>query len=413
MQNTVILFKTSHLSRVFSYSLILIFLSLLMGLVSCVSHTRSGLPKKYSDRAEIKGMPGVRDWGDSYSDLFQEDLILSIKQYLKTIPEGYKPEDDTLNVLALSGGGSNGAFAIGILRAWDDLGTRPTFELVTGISTGSLIAPFAFLGGKYDKIISDIYTSMSTDDIAKKNSILTILRGSISVTDNSPLATLLAKNVDEEMLKAIAEEHSKGRRLFIGTTNLDAHTLVIWNMGAIASSGHPDALQLFHQVMLASTSIPVVFPPQFIEVEANGTTYDEMHVDGGVTTEVFYYGYMLDIKAAYKQLGIKKAPQIKIYLLRSNQVVPTYEIVKPKLTEIAGNSLSQLTSTQGVGDLYRIYLITQRDGVDYNLADIPSEFVPNPKEPFDPDEMTRLYDLGYNMAKSGYPWQKFPPGYHD
>ncbi|MEE9573986.1 MAG: patatin-like phospholipase family protein [Candidatus Neomarinimicrobiota bacterium] len=394
-------------------SLILICLSLLMGLVSCVTHTRTGLPMQYADKAEIKGMPGVRAWGDRYSEVFQEDLINSIRQHLKTKPEGHNYRDDTIYILALSGGGSNGAFAAGLIRGWDDLGTRPTFKLVTGISTGSLIAPFAFLGGKYDKIISDVYTSMSTDDILKRRHIFTLLRGAISAADSSPLAGILAKYVDEEMLKAIAEQHSKGRRLYIGTTNLDAHEAVIWNLGAIASSGHPDALKLIHQVMLASASIPVAFPPQLIEVEAGGATYDEMHVDGGVTTEVFFYGFMLDIKAAHKTLGIKEGPQKRIYIVRSNQINPKYKIVQPKLMAIAGNALSKLTSSQGLGDLYRIYLITRRDGIDFNLASIPDEFVANPKEPFDSEEMNRLYDLAYKMAKSGYPWEKFPTGYHD
>lgn len=409
----VILLKSCNRNSVISYSLILICLPLIMVLVSCMKHTRTGLPKQYVNQAEINGMPGVRAWGAQYSDVFQEDLINSIKQELETKPESHNYSEETLNILAISGGGSNGAFAAGLLRGWHDFETLPKFKLVTGISTGSLIAPFAFLGGKYINIIGDVYTSISTDDVLKKRSIFTLLRGAISAADSSPLASIIAKYVDEEMLKAIAEEHSKGRRLYIGTTNLDAHTLVIWNMGAIASSGHPDAPKLFHQVMLASASIPVAFPPQLIEVEAGGATYDEMHVDGGVTTEVFYYGYMLDIKAAHKTLGIKEGPKKNIYILRSNQIESKYKIVKPKLTAIAVDSLSKLTTSQGLGDLYRIYLISQRDGVDFNLASIPPEFVANPKEPFDPNEMKRLHDLAYKMAKSGYPWEKFPKGYYE
>ena len=130
---------------------------------------------------------------------------------------------------------------------------------------------------------------------------------------------------------------------------------------------------------------------------------------GTVEVDETYVGY----KSSSQALGIKEEPQKRIYIVRSNQINPKYKIVQPKLMAIAGNALSKLTSSQGVGDLYRIYMITQRDGIEFNLASIPDEFVANPKEPFDPEEMNRLYYLAYKMAKSGYPWEKFPTGYHD
>ncbi len=356
-------------------------------------------------------MPGIRDWGDEYSEAFQEDFVHSIKQSLETRPEGYNFGDETLNILALSGGGSYGAFATGVLNGWDASGTRPTFKLVTGISTGSLIAPFAFLGGKYDQKIGQLYTSINTQNIMNRQSLWSIAAGTPYAADNAPLYELMETYVDEEMLRDIAQAHSEGRRLFIGTTNLDAQRLVIWNMGAIASSGHPGALELFRKIMLASAAMPVAFPPSMIEVEAGGSIYDEMHVDGGVSTEVFFYGDLLDIEGANKTLNIKDKPKVRIYILRSGQIRHHYKPVDLKIFSIAGKTLTGLTSSQAVGDLYRIYAITQRDGIDYNLGSVPDEYVSNPKEPFDPDELKRLYDLGYNMAKSGFPWEKYPPFY--
>jgi len=401
--------RTYFLSSV----LVLFFGFLVVQLSGCATPKRAALPKHHVDKAEIAGMPGVRDWGDKHSDMFQEDLVNSIRQYLDTKPEGFKYEDDTVNILAISGGGSNGAFAVGVLNGWGASGTRPTFKLVTGISTGSLIAPFAFLGGKYDEQIGRVYTSITTDDIFKKRSLFSILGGADSIVDTTPLADLLAQYVNEEMLQAIAKAHSEGRRLFIGTTNLDARRLVIWNLGAIASSGHPGALELFRKVIRASASMPVAFTPMLIEVEADGTIYDEMHVDGGVSTEVFYYGFVLDIEDAHKTPGLPEKPKIRVFILRSTQIEPHYKEVDRKLLSIAGKAATGLTGSQGVGDLYRIYVITKRDGADYNLASIPPDWVPNPKEPFDPEDMKRLYDVGYNMAKSGYPWEKYPPFYHE
>jgi len=322
-----------------------------------------------------------------------------------------------MNILALSGGGSNGAFGAGLLNGWDASGTRPTFAVVTGISTGALIAPFAFLGGEYDAEIGKLFTSVHTEDVYKNKSFFgmigSVLGSSDSLTDSKPLQDLLDQYIDEEMLKKIAEAHNKGRRLLIATTNLDARKLVIWNMGAIAASGRPDAPELFRKVVLASASMPIAFPAVYIEVEADGRKYDEMHVDGGVITEVFFYSDIFKVEEGLEHVGIKKKPEVKLYIIRNSQIQPQYQEVKVNLLSIAGRSISSLTSTQGVGDLYRIYLLSEREGIDFNLASIPPDFVPNAQEPFDPVEMKRLYDLGYNMAKSGYPWEKYPPMYHE
>lgn len=392
---------------IFSFFILLILISS----YSCSKPTRVALPEQYVEEAEIPGIPGVRGLGIKHSEEFQEDLVLSMKQFLATKPEGFKYGDETINILALSGGGSFGAFATGVLNGWDAAGTRPVFRLVTGISTGSLIAPFAFLGGKYDQKIGQLYTSINTNNIMEKKSLFSIATGTPYAADNSPLYELMERYIDEEMLQDIATAHSEGRRLWIGTTNLDAQHVVIWNMGAIASSGHPDALELFRRIMLASAAMPVAFPPSMIEVEAGGSKYDEMHVDGGVMTQVFFYGDIIDIDEAHETLGIKDNPQARIFILRSGQISKNYKPVDMSIFSIAGKTLTSLTMTQAIGDLYRIYLIAQKNGIDYNLGTVPDEYVSNPKEPFDPDELKRLYDLGYKMAASGYPWKKYPPFY--
>lgn len=399
------------------YIAILILILLVPGLLSCDSKTRNPLPEEYLDKAEITGMPQIRDWGIERSEYFQKDIEDALKQYKSTMPEGHNIEDEEFNVLAISGGGSNGAFGTGLIDGWDASGTRPQFFLVTGISTGALVAPFAFLGGEYDAEIGRLFTSVTTEDIYKKKSFFGILRSLIgssdSIADSEPLASLLAQNIDEEMLNDISKAHSEGRRLYVATTNFDARKLVVWNMGAIASSGHPKAPELFRSIILASCSMPVAFPAVYFDVEAGGQTYDEMHVDGGVVTEVFFYGNILDLDEAAKNLGIKRQGNDRIFIIRNNQIGVRYEEVELDVLSIAGRALSSLTSTQGVGDLYRIYAVTQREGIEFNLASIPQDFVPNPKEAFDPVEMKRLYDLGYNMALNGYPWDKLPPLYQE
>ena len=210
-------------------------------------------------------------------------------------------------------------------------------------------------------------------------------------------------------MAAIAEEYKKGRRLFIGTTNLDADRPVIWNIGAIAASGYPRSTSLVVDVLLASASIPGIFPPVFIEVEADGKSYDEIHVDGGASSQVFLYPVSLDLGQIRKELEIEG--KHRIFLIRNSFLQPKWKAVKPRLAQIAGRSLGTLIRNQGIGDLYRIYLAAQRDGIEYNLAFIPEDFKMESKEQFDLEYMSRLFDLGYQMAKNGYPWKKAPIGF--
>ncbi len=370
------------------------------------------LPEAYLEEAEVVGMPGVRDWGDEFSELFQSDMVevmkpYSIKNYDKT-----DANKSTVDILAISGGGGAGAFGVGLLNGWSDAGDRPEFTLVTGISTGALIAPFAFLGSEYDQIIKKLYTTISTKDVITKRSIFDVISGSDSIADSSPLAQHIIENIDEEILNKIAGAHNSGRRLFIGTTNLDARRLVVWNMGKIAAYGTTEALELSRNLILASASVPVAFPPVYIEVQVGTNKYDEMHVDGGVISAVFFYGFMLNIAEARKTAGIKRRVNTRIFIIRNNQFRAPYKQVQRRLVSIASRSLTGLTTTQGIGDLYRIYLVAQRDEIEFNQTSIPQDHVSYSREEFNPVEMKRLFNLGYKMAITGYHWDKYPPGYN-
>jgi hypothetical protein len=232
-----------------------------------------------------------------------------------------------------------------------------------------------------------------------------------SLADTRPLAALIARYIDEPVLQAVAREHRKGRRLFVGTTQFDAQRLVIWNMGAIAASGHPEALKLFQKILLASASIPGFFPPQYFKVEAGGRTYEEMHVDGGAMAQVMLY------EAALKPFGeleslrdVKLTGRPKVlYIIRNGPVKPDWEKVRPRLLPIANRAINTLIKTQGVGDLYRLYTFARRDRMAFNLAAIPGDFPSPPEEMFDQDYMNRVFGLAWEMARKGYPWQQHPP----
>ena len=367
---------------------------------------RNILPLDLTNRAVIPGIPEARFWGDEWPRYSLERFkTLSDADFQRYFPAIYDTEH---NYLAISGGGANGAFGAGLLVGWTKAGTRPEFSMVSGISTGALSAPFAFLGPDYDDELKAVYTTTSTAKIAKKRNLIAAAF-SDSMVDTSPLREMIASNITTDIIEAIAREHARGRRLNIGTVNLDASRSVIWNIGAIAASDYPRKEELIRDVLLASASIPVVFPPVMIPVEADGRTFDEMHVDGGTGSQVFAYPAAVDWRKITGKLKVRGPPAV--YVIRNAFLDPDYRGVKRGILPIGIRTIESLIRTQGIGDLYQIYTLCTRDGNEFNLAYIPSSFTEEPKESFDPDYMRKLFDLGYGMAVEGYPWNKTPPGY--
>jgi hypothetical protein len=366
---------------------------------------RNPVPPEFGPTAEIPGIPGARYWGDEAPLLADQWLNLPQAEVDALFPALVDSEHD---YLALSGGGADGAFGAGLLNGWTEEGSRPEFDIVTGTSTGALIAPFAFLGPEYDGVLRKFYTSLSTKDIITMRSTLRGLT-SDAVADSAPLKGLIAELITEETLTKIAAAHKLGRRLLVGTVNLDAMRPVVWNMGVIASSDHPGRLELFRAVLLASASIPGAFPPVFIQVEAGGETYDEIHVDGGTCAQVFFLPVGLSWKTVQKRLRVKSPTTI--YVIRNSKVDPKWESVEPSIVNLAGRSISSLIRTQGLGNLFRIWFDARENGMEYRLANISSTFAYEPKEAFDTEYMKHLFDHGYQLAKSGFPWRETPPGY--
>jgi len=368
---------------------------------------RSPVPQRLVEAAQINGMGDVRLWGDVVPKNIKRIIARKVKQVRTQRPSLLRADRRTpVNFLALSGGADDGAFGAGLLAGWSKTGRRPEFEIVTGVSTGALMAPFVFLGPAYDGILKEIYTRYSTKDILIEKPLVGLLGGS-SLADPTPLADLIAHHVDQALLNAIAQEYRKGRTLLVSTTNLDAQRPVLWNMGRIAASGHTDALSLFRRVLLASVSIPGAFPPVQIKVTAGGKHYDELHVDGGTSSKVFLLPTHLMFRSIDHQLPIK--PKRRLFIIMNDQLVPVWKPVEASLFPLSQRSLKTLLKNQGIGDLSRLYISAQRDGTDYNLASIPSTFKKQKKEFFDKEYMTALFNLGFGLGRKGYRWAKQPP----
>lgn len=356
----------------------------------------------------MPGLDRIRVWGDADAN----QMGAFIKAEMPTLKAKYQEkiarhQPLVSNILAISGGADDGAFGAGVLVGWGETGTRPEFDLVTGISAGALVAPLVFLGSEYDVELSQVFTTVDAEDIYEAN-VLKGLFGGAAVADSGPLAKLIDRYVDEKLVQRVGEERAKGRLLIIGTTNIDAQRPVYWDMGHIALSGDPKRVELFRKVLLASASIPGVFPPVHFTVEAGGKSYEELHVDGGATRQLFFSPSEFSFKELDKAIG--KKIERHLFIIRNGKIGPEWQATKETTLELAKRSLETLTKSQGMGDLIRAYTRAKEDKIDFNLIAIPNEFQAERPGPFDPKYMKPLYELGYSMGKIGVPWLKAPPG---
>ena len=307
-------------------------------------------------------------------------------------------------MLALSGGSDNGAYGAGILNGWTQAGTRPEFSIVTGVSTGALIAPFAFLGSDQDATLERLYTTVSAKDIYRGRFALAI-PASPSAASTKPLVRLIAAYVTDVLIDRIGREHARGRRLFVGTANLDAQRMVIWNMGAIAASNAPGRYKLFRQVLLASSSIPALFTPVMIQAEATSRVISEMHVDGGTTAQIL----TLPDEALTGDRPATGVRPLHIYMVVNNKLNGEFHLVTPRTIPIASQSFSLNLRSSLSGTIDLSYLYAKAHGIDFNISFIDKDYPGGDRKLFDTAYMRGLYQYGLKLGQTGDFWQKRPP----
>lgn len=396
-----------RLLRASANLLIVALAGLLLG--ACASTiTRNPVPSGELDQAAtVDHLPSVRYWGDEVTTDIATEVRRRLPGFKKAAVSGEREGGrPVVNMLALSGGGPDGAFGAGLLAGWTASGTRPEFQVVTGISAGALIAPFAFLGPRYDDVLQEIWTQYETTELVTAQ-VLPGLLGGTSLADTAPLMKLMEKYVTRQVLDEIGREYRKGRVLLVGTTNLDAQRPVVWNMGEIAISHYSHALDLFRKVLMASAAIPGAFPPVNIPVEINGQQYEEMHVDGGVTRELFVAPAQVPLRQF--DSFYDERPKRRIYIIKNGKFAPTYQPVAPQTLSIAARSIATLIIAQSWGDVYRSYRQALDDGADFNVVSVPKEFNVQAKQAFDRDYQKALYEEGLGIGKSGHIWTKMPP----
>ncbi|WP_076539495.1 patatin-like phospholipase family protein [Shewanella sp. UCD-KL21] len=315
---------------------------------------------------------------------------------------------EKLNILVLSGGGAKGAYGTGVINGLYDSNQLPQYTIVTGISAGSLMAPFAFIGGDEIPRLKQVMLGLNDKSILGKRNFLNALFKD-AFTDGSSLFESIAESFPAEMIDNIAIEHQKGRRLFIGTTQFDSGELMIWNIGQIAVSDLPNKYHLIHQILAASSSIPGVFPPQFINVEIDGNPLEELHVDGGMNSQMFVDPGNFDYGLVNKALGYQQPPNI--HVIRNGVLKSSYISLQDKGLDLLARSLKVMTIQQARGDLYRMLYYSEVNNYDISFTYIDEKLDAEPatKKMFDQQYMDALYQNGYDKAINNSVWQNQVP----
>lgn len=322
--------------------------------------------------ATVPGFPDARVWGDT-AEGFQ-----------KVLPPAKGPW------LAMSGGGADGAFAAGVLNGWTQSGKRPEFSVVTGVSIGALLAPYAFLGAKYDEELRQAIVSITGADIFEDR------QTHESFLDTWPLRRLIEKRVTPELVAGVAAEHRKGRRLLVVTTNTDAGRRVVWDMGAIAQKGDEAAVKLFRDVLLASSAIPGFFTPVLIDVEANGKKFQEMHIDGSVTSP-FFVG-----PEALLEPGSKlRLPATELYIILNGRLAPDFYPPERTTVQILSRLISVVLRAGLRAESMLFAANAQRLGVPMYITQVADSFNHPAHGLFDEKYMNALYQHGVERAKNG------------
>lgn len=311
------------------------------------------------------------------------------------------------NVLVLSGGGANGAYTAGVINGWTAAGNRPTFDVVTGISTGALIAPFAFLGSEYDELLKRSYTTSRDSDIFTRRWLPALVYAD-SLADSAPLRKRITNEITPTILKQVAEAHREGRRLYVGTTDLDSKRLVVWDMGAIADGDDPNKLELFRDVLLASASVPGLLPPVEIDIDVDGQRHAELHVDGGVAASLFLQPAMLGMSATDPDEA-KVRDDLNVYVIVAGQLRLPRRRVQRKLSAVIEESVGGVLQAQMDGDLLKTYLLSRWAGAKFALTAVPRELAEESSPlMFEPRTMQKLFDVGYKHAATKAGWQNAP-----
>lgn len=354
-------------------------------------------PVADADSQELSGI------GGQFNQNYQKVQTRIREILLEDAPKNRPPR----NVLCLSGGGSYGAFTAGVLLGWSQRGDRPCFDVVTGISTGALIAPLAFLGPQYDTQLQKFYTTSTNRDIFKRQYVRGILGGE-AFSDTTPLRRQIEEIMSPQTLAEIAEAHRSGRRLIIGTTEQESRRFVLWDIGEIASRNGPGDRELIIDVLIGSASIPGVFPPSKITISVDGKRYTERHVDGGTSQALFFYPpYVPPEQRTPQTINLAGT---NVYAVIAGKLYADPEVMKTNALSQATKSVSTLIYAQSRGDLQRLWTYCLLNGMNFNMSSLPAAYADaGSSGDFEPEVLQGMFEEGRRVICSGQAWRNTPP----
>jgi predicted acylesterase/phospholipase RssA len=366
----------------------LAFLTLSLG--GCVTLPRAQFSAAEQAAASPPGFDHVRYTPDD------PVLAAMLGRALKSNAQG------DMDVLAMSGGGANGAYGAGLLYGWSKTGQRPEFQLVTGVSAGALAAPFAFLGPDWDERLRQTYADPKIHRLMRSRGLLGLLTPGLY--SKTPLDDLVARHVTDEMVRAVAAEHAKGRRLLVGTTNLDTEQLIVWDMGAIAAQGGPQARKLFIEVLIASASVPGVFAPSMIEVRSAGRRFAEMHVDG--QAEGAFFAVPQTLLSPHGPAERPYKPQL--FIVVNGHMAGVFSVTPRAVMPILSRTLNVASKASIRSSVIGTQDYCQHNGCDLLLAILPAALTDDPMD-FGDDHISSLFSAGEDAMRGGRAWEAAAP----
>jgi hypothetical protein len=360
--------------------------AMILWVSACVSMPRERFSPAEAAEASPPGFANV---------MFDEDSRVLVDNLRR---DGRPDAAHRLNVLALSGGGANGAYGAGVLYGWSQAGDRPNFQMVTGVSVGALIATLAFVGRPWDERLRQAFDGSQTAEILKSRGVLALFTPGLY--SKARLAKLIDSYVDDDLIRAVAAEHVKGRRLLVATTNLDSERLVIWDMGAIAAHGGPQARDLFRHVLIASVGVPGIFSPSLISVQSGHRRFSEMHVDGQVTSGFLAVFHSIILANVHVESG----ETLKLYVLVNGGLDGRFDVTADKAVPVFVRSLDASAKAAMRSQLIATTDFCRRNGIELEISQLADGEQDRPLD-FSADHVRRLFEKGVAASNAGTAWR--------
>jgi hypothetical protein len=309
-------------------------------------------------------------------------------------------DDQAVNVLALSGGGAGGAFGAGALVGLSRAHARTQFQMVTGVSAGALIAPFAYLGPDWDERMQQALSGKNTSQLMLSPGWTLLERLLSPLGFHSALFDIVDRFVTPQMIESVARETAKGRKLIVATTDLDKQESVLWDLGAIAAQGGEGARRLFRDVILASASVPGIFPPVLIHVREGDTEYDEMHADGSVTAPTF----AIPLAVTVSGYPIPQLRGAHLYVIIDGKLAQTPKATPINTVDILERSFSAETTYMEREAVVRSLAASRRLGMELRITEIPVDYPQTSFLDFRPRSTQALFDYAEDCAERRLLW---------